>query len=51
MKLEDSFSPNEETGSNACEADLVHLIKEYDQVGLFQDMLISYCSAISYLWS
>ena len=34
MKLEDSFSPNQETGSNAYEANLVHLTKEYDQVGL-----------------
>ena len=34
MKLEDSFSPNQETGSTAYEANLVHLTKEYDQVGL-----------------
>lgn len=49
MKLEDSFSPNQEAGSNAYETSLVHLTKGYDQVGLFKDMLISYCSIIHYL--
>ena len=51
MKLEDSFSPNQEAGSNAYETGLVHLTKGYDQVGLFKGMLISYCSIMHYLWS